>query len=45
MDGHLDGKMYKLNAKVISPIKSMELTETQVIFSVNHKKTKSNLVL
>jgi hypothetical protein len=45
MDGHLDGKMYKLNAKVISPVKSMELIETQITFNINHKKTKSNLVL
>ncbi len=44
MDGHLDGKMYKLNAKVISLVESMELTETQVTFSVNHKKAKSNLI-
>ncbi len=45
MDGHLDGKMQKLNAKVISLVEFMELTKTQVTFSVNHKRTKSNLVL
>ncbi len=45
MDEHLDGKMYKLNEKVISPIELMQMTSIQVSNTIGHGRIDSNLAL
>jgi hypothetical protein len=45
LDGHFDGKMYKLNAKVISPIKLIQMTSIQVSNTISHGRINSNLAL
>ncbi len=36
MDGHFDGKMYKLNVKVISLVELIQLTSIQVSNIIGH---------
>lgn len=45
MDGHFDGKMYKLNAKVISLVELIQMTSIQVSNIIGHGRINSKLVL